>query len=232
MQLYANDPLGNALKAHLSGRGNLSIQVQSDTAEHAAISVPYLFRSYAEMPPVEQKALDLCKGKVLDIGGGAGPHALYLQDRGLDVTSIDSSKGAVETMRFRGVHQVLHEDIFGLRDARFDTLLMLMNGVGLCGSLTGLRCFLQHAKQLLEPEGQLLLDSSDLIQVIEGEPPEDRYYGEIRYRMEFEGAETEWFDWLYLPFELLCEKAGLEGVVAERVVDGADHAYLARLTLT
>lgn len=230
MQFYDNDPFGNAIKAHLSGRENLNIKVFSDIAEDDVIPVPYLFRTYEEMPLVEQRALDLCRGTVLDIGGGAGPHALILQDKGMQVSAIDSSKGCVETMQMRGVKSVQHADIFDLKDVQYDTLLMLMNGIGISGSLHGLDDFLQHVKTLLKPKGQLLVDSSDLIYLFDDEQPDDYYYGEINYQMEFEGALTDWFGWLYIHYDLLRERALENGFQTELMVEGPNHDYLAKLT--
>ena len=138
------------------------------------------------MPELEVLALQQCRGSVLDVGAGAGCHALALQRRGLQVTALDISEGAVEAMQRQGVRQVLRQDIFQLKGAAYDTLLMLMNGIGIAGTLEGLERFLEHAKTLLRPGGQILLESSDILYMYEEEDGSvmlDRnagYYGEVK----------------------------------------------------
>ena len=128
------------------------------------MSVAYLFRSYDEMPKLEQKALQLAKGKVLDVGCGAGSHSLTLQnDRNLDVTSIDISANAIQACTLRGLKKAKIQDIMTLENETFDTILLLMNGAGMCGRLKNIPNFLLKLKTLLNPGGQILLDSSDII---------------------------------------------------------------------
>ena len=111
--------------------------------------VPIYFRSPEAMPDLEVMAIDLCKGKTLDIGAGAGSHALLLQDKGVDVTAIDISEGAVEVMKERGVNKASVQDVFEMKHEKFDTLLLLMNGIGLVQTIDGLKRFLQQSKACL-----------------------------------------------------------------------------------
>src|SRR5690606_11445149 len=123
------DILGQAMLDYQKGNYSEDIKTFSSLEEEDIIPVPYLFREYKDMPLLEQKALELCKGTVLDIGCGAGSHSLYLQKKGLPVTALDHSRGAIETCRLRGITQVMEANILSIGQPRFDTLLMLMNGI-------------------------------------------------------------------------------------------------------
>ncbi|MCU0353361.1 MAG: class I SAM-dependent methyltransferase, partial [Cytophagales bacterium] len=146
-----SDPLGAALLDYLAGKTNGHIIVHSNISDDEVMSVAHFFRNTKGLPELEQTALRHCHGRVLDVGAGAGSHALALQSQGVDVTAVDASTGAAEVMRRRGVRSVCHSDIMRFTGASFDTLLMLMNGIGLVGTLDGLAAFLEYAKTLLNP---------------------------------------------------------------------------------
>ncbi|MDX2250093.1 MAG: class I SAM-dependent methyltransferase [Bacteroidia bacterium] len=227
------DPFGQAMRDYFRGNLSARVQVFSDLAEEDHIPVKYLFRSFSQMPEWEKRALEECRGKVLDIGAGAGSHALELQHSGLEVTALDISPGAVEIMRQRGVQKVVNANIWELSGERYDTLLMLMNGVGLVGDLKGLNKFLVFARSLLKPGGQLLLDSSDVAYLFESEnaaPPNPVYYGIISYQMVYKNVLGETFDWLYVDFPRLTRHARAHGFHCELLLNGPHFEYLARLT--
>ena len=188
------------------------------------------------MPVLEQKALALCKGHVLDIGAGAGSHSLHLQQNGLEVTALDRSLGAVQTCRLRGVEQVIHSDIANLKNQKFDTLLMLMNGVGIVGQLQNLGNFFVHLKSLLNRGGQILLDSSDIIYMFDEDedggiwvPNTESYYGEVEFTMRYRNLKSEPFFWLYVDYRTLQHAANLSGFGCELVSSGEHFDYLARI---
>lgn len=195
----------------------------------------YFFRAYNKMPAIEQKALGLCHGKVLDIGCGSGSHSLHLQNKkGLTVTALDSSAGAIEVAKARGVKNCVYTPIMDFKEGRFDTLLLLMNGLGVAQDFQGVLPLLIHLKSLLQPNGQILVDSSDLIYLFDEEEQEDwrtaeTYYGALNFGIGFEG-ETEEFPWLYLDFDHLAQAAELAGLQCEKVLVGPNYDYLARLT--
>ncbi|MCX2739120.1 class I SAM-dependent methyltransferase [Pontibacter anaerobius] len=232
-----NDPIGTALLDYLAGATDEEITVESNLTEDDAIPVGYLFRTEEEMPEMEVLALNACRGKVLDVGAGSGCHALALQKRGLDVTAMDIAAGAVEAMQQQGVKQVLHKDIFDLQGANFDTLLMLMNGIGIAGTLEGLERFLKHAKTLLNPGGQILLESSDILYMYEDEDGSvlldlnAGYYGEVKYNMKYKGQESGWFNWLFIDPSILEDYALQQGYTFELLLEGDAGNYLARLAI-
>ncbi len=187
------------------------------------------------MPEIERKALDMAKGRILDVGAGAACHSLVLQKRGLDVTAIDISPLSVETMKERGVMNVIEQDFFTL-EGQYDTILLLMNGIGIVGTLERMPEFFRQLNKILVPGGQVLCDSSDISYVFEDEegmidiPNEMDYYGEHSFRMQYKDTIGEPFDWLYIDADTLKEKAGRFGYAVEVVAEGEHYDYLARIT--
>lgn len=191
------------------------------------------------MPLIEQKALALSTGKVLDIGCGAGSHTLYLQEKGLDVTALDYSKGAIDVCTLRGVKNVVHSYFDNFLGTKFDTLLLLMNGIGIIENLGNFNRFFTHIKSLLKPNGQILLDSSDIIYMFEEDedggywiPNPDNYYGEVVYTMRYKGVMGNPFGWLYVDYNTLQRAAHGNNFECELVCEGEHYDYLARLTLS
>lgn len=230
------DILGNALLDYFHSKYNEDILTETNISEEDTLPLPYLFRNYEQMPAIEQKALTLASGKVLDAGCGAGSHALYLQEQGLDVTAIDVSPGAIEVCTGRGVHKAKVADLLDVTE-RYDTILLLMNGTGIFQNLEKAPHFLKHLKNLLTPGGQILIDSSDLIYMFDIDEDggvwvstDKEYYGELTFKMSYKGDSSKEFEWLYLDFNLLKELAAESGLQAELVQEGDHYDYLARLT--
>lgn len=231
----SRDPFGVAMWDYMKGNHQAVVKVWSDIAIDDEIPVRYLFRTRSQMPEWEQLALDECRGKVLDVGAGAGSHALALQHDGLEVDALDISPGAVEMMKTRGVASPVHQSIWEVPAAEYDTLLMMMNGIGLVGDLKGLNRFLEEASKWLAPDGQILLDSSDIAYLFEDNPEKLRaknqpYYGIIHYQMSFGKATGDPFDWLYIDFPRLEKHARVFGYQVEKLAEGPHYEYLARLT--
>lgn len=230
------DILGKALLDYFHGNYTEDILTETTISEPDELPLPYLFRSYDEMPLIEQKALQLARGKVLDIGCGAGSHALYLQEKGFDVSAIDISPGAIEVCKLRGIKKVKVAELLEETNT-FDTLLLLMNGTGIFQNLVSVPNYLNHLKSVLNPGGQILIDSSDLIYMFDKDEDggvwvstENDYYGELRFKMSYKGESSEEFDWLYLNFNLLKELAAKSGFQTELIQKGDHFDYLARLS--
>jgi SAM-dependent methyltransferase len=198
--------------------------------------VPAAFWLREEIAPLEAAALDLCRGRVLDIGAGAGVHALALQRRGLDVTAIDVAPGCVVVMRERGVRKAEVADVESFAGSSFDTLLCLCNGLDKVGRLADLPRFLARMRLLLAPGGQLLADSFNLRVgatprqrlAMEDKEQAGRYFGEVDLRFDYKGVQGAPFTVLHVDFGTLARIAGESGWSCEHVVS-ADGHYLARL---
>ena len=229
------DPMGRAIADyHATGKAS-RLRVFSPMFDEDEIPVETLFRPLDGMPAVEQKALELACGDILDVGAGAGCHSLALQQMGKHVTAIDISPLAVATMRERGVADVREQDFFTL-DGHYDTILMLMNGIGIVGSLSRMPAFFMQVDRLLAPGGHLLCDSSDICYIFEDEEGIidltgiDGYYGELTYQMQYKGIKGEPFPWLFIDPETLREQAQAHGFACEVVSRGSHYDYLARIT--
>lgn len=234
----AKDILGKAVLDYQTGNYSEDIKTYSSLDEEDMIPIPYLFRDFKKMPALEQKALKLCKGNILDIGCGAGSHSLYLQKKGFDVTALDQSPGAIETCKLRGIEHTVLQGIQDFKLQKYDTLLMLMNGIGIVGKLKNIDQFLSHLKSLLKPKGQILLDSSDIIYMYDEDedggywiPDDLNYYGEVTFEMEYRGERSEPLDWLYLDYNTLQRAANANNLTCELVSKGKHYDYLAKLTL-
>lgn len=194
--------------------------------------VDLFFRDKDEFPEQELIALALCHGKVLDIGAGVGSHSLYLQEVGFDVTALELSTTACEIMEKRGVKRIVNENIFDYQDETYDTLLFLMNGIGLVENMNGLKRLFEHVKKLLKPGGQLLFDSSDINYYYPSEKDKPaHYYGEINFQYEYKGQKGKPFGWLYIDQNELIKIGNQAGWVVQ-ILDEDDHyQYLARMEL-
>lgn len=230
------DPMGAAIRDYFRQGKSAQLKVLSSLFDDDEMPVAHLFRSYHEMPPLEQRALNEARGKVLDVGAGAGCHALALQERGFDVTAVDISPLSCETMKERGVANVECVNIFNQRfQERFDTLLLLMNGTGIAGKLSRLPQLLSRLKQLMNPGAQILIDSSDLRYVYEDENGvldvdlDGAYYGEVDYQMTYRNIKGKRFDWLYADSVVLAECCRQCGLKCEILVQGNHYDYLARI---
>ncbi|SDF60983.1 Ubiquinone/menaquinone biosynthesis C-methylase UbiE [Epilithonimonas hungarica] len=212
------------------------LQTETSISELDELPVDYLFRDFENMNKIEQKALKLSNGKVLDIGAGAGSHSLYLQnERNLEVTALDISPKSVEVCKLRGVQNVVAENMLHFSEETFDTILLLMNGTGIFQSLNVIDIYLKKLHSLLSSKGQILIDSTDILYMFDEDEdggvyiPADGYYGELDYIVHYKGESEEPIKWLYLDFDTLKNAAENNGFKIEKVLQDED-SYLAKLT--
>lgn len=230
------DPMGTAIADyHRTGRAG-TLRVFSSQFDEDEIPVEQLFRSYREMPVIEQQALTLATGRILDVGAGSGCHALALQEMGKEVTAIDISGLSVEVMQERGVKDARAIDLYDERFIeQYDTVLLLMNGSGIIGNIEGMERFFLRMKLLLKPGGCIYMDSSDLKYLFEEEDGSflidiaDDYYGLVDFRMQYKQVKGDAFDWLYIDFDTLAYYAEQYGFTAEMVCEGEHYDYLAKI---
>jgi SAM-dependent methyltransferase len=229
------DLFGKAILDYQTNNEPQDLITETNISEADEMSVAYLFRSFKEMPKIEQKALQLSKGKILDVGCGAGSHSLYLQEKGFDVTSIDISENALKACELRGLKNARVQNLLDIHNETFDTILLLMNGTGIFGTLEQTSIYLQKLKSLLNPNGQILIDSSDIIYMFDEEEdgskwiPADGYYGELTFTISYKNQTEEPFPWLYLDYNTLQNAAHANGLNCELVLEGDHFDYLAKL---
>ena len=229
------DLFGQAILDYQTNNSPENLTTETSISEADEMPVEYLFRSFSEMPQLEQQALKLAKGKILDVGCGAGSHSLYLQNKGFEVCAIDVSDKAIETCVLRGIKNARVQNILAVQNETFDTILLLMNGTGIFGTLAALPTYLQHLKSHMNPNGQILLDSSDLIYMYDENEdgsysiPVEGYYGELSFTVSYKGQTDPPFPWLYLDYNTLQRAAQANGLQCELIAEGEHFDYLARL---
>ena len=231
------DLFGKAILDFQTNNSPEDLVTETNISEADEMSVEYLFRSFNEMPKLEKKALQLSKGKILDVGCGAGSHALYLQGKGFEVSAIDISANAIKACELRGLKNTKVLNVLDLENEKFDTILLLMNGTGIFGTLSETSKYLQKLKSLLNPNGQILIDSSDIIYMFDADEdgsylvPADGYYGELTFTISYKNETEDSFPWLYLDYNTFQNAVHANGLQCELVLEGKHFDYLAKLTL-
>ena len=232
------DLFGKAMLDFATNNNPENIVTETNISEADEMDVSYLFRSFKEMPKLEQKALKLAKGKILDVGCGAGSHALYLQENDFEVLAIDISANAIETCKLRGINNAVVLNLLEIDTTlKFDTIYLLMNGTGIFGKLKNIDQYLSKLKELLTPTGQILIDSSDIVYMFDEDedggkwiPMYSDYYGELIFNVSYKGEQEEPFDWLYLDYNTLQNACIAQNLNCELVTEGEHFEYLARIT--
>ena len=231
------DLMGRAIWDYYYQENPEDLQTETSISELDDLPVSYLFRDYQEMNALEKKALDLSFGKVLDVGSGAGSHSLYLQnERKLEVTALDISPKSIEVCKARGVKNAICEDLLQFSEKDFDTILLLMNGTGIFQSLEHIDQYLQKLKSLVAENGQILIDSTDILYMYDQDEdggvliPATGYYGELDYYLHYKGESELPMKWLYLDFDTL-ENAAIANGFKIQKIEQLEDSYLAQLTL-
>ena len=231
------DLFGKAILDYQTNSSPENIITSTSISDEDEMEVGYLFRSFDEMPTLEQKALQLAKGRTLEVGCGAGSHGLYLQsERNIDVHSIDISKNAIEACTLRGLKNTQVIDVLNIENEKYDTILLLMNGTGIFETLDRTTVYLQKLKSLLQPSGQILIDSSDIIYMFDEDEdggkwiPSETYYGELTFSLQYKNKTEVPFPWLYMDYNTLQNAAIANGLQCQLVLEGDHYDYLAQLT--
>lgn len=231
------DLFGKAILDFQTNNSPEDIVTETSISDADEMSVSYLFRDYQNMPLLEQKALDMCKGKILDVGCGAGSHSLYIQNtKRLDVKAIDISPNAIEACKLRGVKNAEVLNLLDLENEKFDTIILLMNGTGIFQTISEVATYLEKLKSILNPDGQILIDSSDIIYMFDESDdggkwvPSDTYYGELTFTVTYKNETEEPFPWLYLDYNTLQNAAFANNLQINLVMEGEHYDYLAQLT--
>lgn len=189
------DPIAACVSDFLQGVENAHCIVNLDIGdEEDELFGHYMVRTYEQMPEYEQLALDLCKGKILDVGAGAGPHSKYLQEQGFDVTSLEYSPDLCRIMKSRGVPKVINSDIKEFKsEKKFDTILLLMNGIGMAKQPDKLGELFKTLSSLLTKDGKIIIEST-LIDYMFDE--DEDYKEEVVYDVKYKDISIR-FPWMF-----------------------------------
>ncbi len=230
------DIFGIAFNDYLKGKKDGCIQIDCNVAETSFLPVAYFFRDFEMMPEGEQKIMKACSGNVLDVGAGAGSHALYLQKSGCDVTAIDFSPGVVDVMKKRGVGNVVCVDYFNLTGIKFDNILFIMNGAGIARTIEGLYRLFEHASTLLNKNGSIFIESTDILYMFEDDDGSfvidlgADYYGEVVYKMKYKEIVGKEFKWLFVDRDNMADIAEKSGFKPTMFYDSGKGSYIMRFT--
>lgn len=228
-------PLGRALLDYHLGDREAALVVRSNLWEDETTPAEEFYRpDGARLPEIERRALQLCRGRILDLGAGAGRHALELQRLGFEVTAIDILPQAVRIMRDRGVRDARLGDLDAVSGEHFDTILLLMHGLGLVGTISGLLVFLERIRRVLADGGRILCDSADLGAVMPARAAEHRlnghgYFGEVTFELHYGDLVGAPYPWLFADHRTLARSADAADFSCAAVARSDRGAYLARL---
>ncbi len=233
------EPHARALLAFEAGDREAEILVVDDLGDADPLPASWFFRDTEGLPDLERQALEMCEGAVLDLGAGAGCHALALQAAGHRVCAVEILPELVDLLERRGVAEARGGTVFQPPAGPWDTVLMLMNGWGLPETLAGLERFLEELEPLVASGGQVLADSTDMRHLADGWRVEDghrlavradgRYVGEVQFQLEFEGVRGDPFSQLYVDPDTLARLARRAGWKTDIVARGSHGAFLSRL---
>ncbi|WP_299253632.1 class I SAM-dependent methyltransferase [uncultured Cytophaga sp.] len=228
-----SDPFGNAVIEYLSNKSDAKITVESNLTEDEEIPVSYLFRKENDLPEKELFALQNVQGRILDVGAGSGTHSLLLQAQGHEVVAIDISELCVDAMKIQGIKYTACVDFFEYQDTeKFDTILFLMNGFGIAGTLENLEPLFLKCKSLLKPNGIIIGESADILYLFEEDDGSCAidingvYYGEMTYKMTYKNTVGDWFPWLYISSDLLTDCADQSGFQLKEIKHGSDDDFM------
>lgn len=227
-------PLGLGIRDYYESGKPTIINVLTKDGSKTHYLAELFFRSNEDFGIFDELACEYAEGRTLDVGAGAGCITLALEELGLDVTAIEISPEAVEVMKKLGVKDARCGDFFDLKAEQWDTILLLMNGIGFTGNLDGLARFLKHADTLLKPGGQILFDSSDLgmadLNAADFIGEDSKYDGEVWYQLEYKGIKGAPYYWLYIDQNTMAAYASNAGFRFELIEEGDEGYYFARLT--
>lgn len=224
------------MKAYMAGDKSARVEVLNSLGEPEWLWMNHFFREPQDWSALEQAALELTQGRVLDVGAGAGTFALALQQRNRPVCAIDIAPEAVRIMQAQGVREAYAIDYFDLiGQGDFDTLFFMMNGIGIAGNLEGLERLFAHADHLLSPGGRIVLDSSDLsVQSPEAllhrglqSAPDDRY-SSVVYQLRFGQQIGQPYRWLFADPDMLTHAAHCQNFWVDIVLEEENGHYLAQ----
>ncbi len=245
MNNHSTEPYGSAIKqCYTQPDVPVSMKVHIKNVATHEVDVHMFFEQPEEFLEIDRIAYQLCRGRILDIGAGVGRFALPLQKQGLTVCAMEELPQAIAIMQERGVQDICSMELDDFLDQsivneKFDTVLMIMNGLGIVGTFDKLALFLDKIKPFLKPDGQILADSmsvnlskvNDFSKHIEIQKMDGKYPGEVQLKFEYQGVLGSDVAWLHIDEIALASLAEKTGWVSDVIYRDDDGTYLTRLTM-
>ncbi|HUU21646.1 MAG TPA: class I SAM-dependent methyltransferase [Phycisphaerae bacterium] len=239
------DAYGQAIWDCYHQRGGYEINERDDGFVGVSMGPPAYLAEFEDWPARQKQAIRLARGKVLDVGCGAGRVALYLQSKGLEATGIDVSPRAVEVCRLRGLKkaEVLSITQLGPKFGVFDTIVMYGNNFGLFGSFRRARWLLRRFRNLTTPAGRIIAETNDPYGTGGPARPSRRCHleyhkrnrkrgrmgGQVRIRARYLTYATPWFDYLMVSKDEMRRIVAGTGWKITRFFDSKGSGYVAVL---
>jgi SAM-dependent methyltransferase len=228
---------GKALKDFFSGKQKTSVFIVRDDCLRDEHFITHYFRNQSQFSDIERTAIDKCHGKILDLGAGVGPHSLELQEKGYQVDALDINEDACEIMKLRGVNNIICGSFYDLKDKQYDTILSLGSSLGFVGTIAGFVDFLKQSRHVLTQNGQIIFDWVDIrttsdqihLKYQQNNINYQRYLGEIRFQIEYQGQKGAMFNMLQLDPDKLhecCEKLNWNLILLKKKENGEYLAHI------
>jgi len=227
-----SDPVEMAIEEYYSGYLDTELIVNNNYGKPESYPVKYFFRNEYDMPDIEKYTLSLCRGRILDIGSGTGPHSLLLQRSGMDVTAIDNSQAMASVLLKNGIKKIICDDIFNFQCQNYDTAMLLMNGIGIVGTISMFQTFLKKMELVLHLDGQILFDSTDISYVYGSRAKKlgnKDYFGEVKFQFQYKLNKGAWFNWLYIDRNTLLDICKTTNWKVQIIFENNNGQYLSRL---
>jgi SAM-dependent methyltransferase len=234
------DAFGQEMWACYKGEEASEIVERDDGYFNASPKGPAVyFSEYEDWDPIDRKAMEFVKGRVLDIGCGAGRHSLYLQKMGFDVLGIDSSPLAIRVCKLRGLKRarVMSIEELNFKPNSFDMIIMMGSNFGLFGSFEKARRLLKKFHRMTSKNGLIIAstrdtyktDNADHLEYHKFNKKKGRMAGQLRVRIRFRKCVGRWFDYLIVSKKEMEEILKRTGWKTREFIDSGNSAYIAAI---
>jgi SAM-dependent methyltransferase len=232
------DAFGQEMLAYFNGKDDYEIVERDDGYMSVSSGPRAYFAGYGEWPEYERKAMEYADGSVLDVGCGAGRHALYLQQKGLDATGIDNSPLAIKVCKLRGLKKAKTmsiTDVGRFRSGSFDTILLMCGNFGLLGNPRKAKAVLKEFRRITSPQALIIASCTDPYKTSDRDNLEyhrlnrrrGRLPGQIRIRVRFKKYIGEWLEYLFaskMEMERILKGTGWK---ITEIIESGESRYIA-----